>query len=61
MVGGSTAFGAGQCKTVIDKLMPVDVVGNRDSEWRSSLRFRRGYDHPIMRVGLTADESPRVE
>jgi uncharacterized membrane protein len=63
MVGGSTAFGAGQYdKTVIDKLMPVDVVGNRDSEWRSfKLRIpEEAYDHPIMRVGLTADESRRA-
>ena len=38
MVGGSTAFGAGRRQTVIDKLMPVDVVGNRDSEWRLQAR-----------------------
>ncbi len=60
MVGGSTAFGAGQYdKTVIDKLMPVDVVGNRDSEWRG-FRLKipeEAYDHPIMRVGSTVDES----
>ena len=39
--------------------MPVDVVGNRDSEWRTfKLRIpEEAYDHPIMRVGLTADES----
>ena len=63
MVGGSTAFGAGQYdKTVIDKLMPVDVVGNRDSMWQGfGLKIpEEAYDHPIMRVGLTADETRRA-
>ncbi len=63
MVGGSTAFGAGQYdKTVIDKLMPVDVVSNRDSVWQSfKLKIpEEAYDHPIMRVGLTANETRRA-
>ena len=55
MVGGSTAFGAGQYdKTVIDKLMPVDVVGNRDSEWRSSssrIRSEEAYTTIIRSCG----------
>lgn len=63
MVGGETAFGAGNYdETVIDKLMPVDVYDNRDSNWGSfGLEVpREALTHPIMSMGSTIEESARV-
>lgn len=63
MVGGSTSFGAGAYdETVIDKLMPVDVYGNKDEKW-GSFRLQVPKDvlsHPVMALGSTRDETAKI-
>ena len=63
MVGGSTAFGAGHYeKTVIDKLMPVDVYGNEGVKWTPfKLKVpEEMLEHPVMALGSTREESARI-
>lgn len=63
MVGGSTAFGAGNYdETVIDKLMPVDVYDNEETKWGSfGLKVpRESLTHPIMTMGPTVEDSAKV-
>jgi uncharacterized membrane protein len=60
MVGGITSFGAGSYdRTVIDKLMPVDVSGVRDSRFMNfNLKFPSlALEHPIMKIGKDAQET----
>jgi uncharacterized membrane protein len=63
MVGGNTAFGAGNYdKTVIDKLMPVDVYGN---EVTSHGYFQltvpdEMLSHPVMALGATGEETAQI-
>lgn len=60
MVGGITAFGAGSYdRTVIDKLMPVDVAGVRDFQYTNfRLKFPpNAMEHPIMKVGTDPEET----
>jgi len=60
MVGGQTSFGAGGYeKTVIDRLMPIEIANNSDPFWQ---QFQvsvsdAGYEHPMMRVGKTLEET----
>jgi len=60
MVGGTTSFGAGDYeKTVIDKLMPIEVANRSDPLWASVdvAVTDTGYQHPIMQVGTTLEET----
>lgn len=60
MVGGQTSFGAGGYeKTVIDKLMPVEIANNSDPFW---FDFKvkvtdSGLNHPVMKVGKDASQT----
>lgn len=60
MVGGQTSFGAGGYeKTVIDKLMPIEISNNSDPFWQ---QFQVGISeaeltHPVMRVGKSLEET----
>ncbi|MFN0127885.1 MAG: glutamine amidotransferase [Verrucomicrobiales bacterium] len=63
MVGGTTAFGAGNYdETVIDKLMPVDVYGNQDIKYGSfKLQVpEEMFDHPVMQLGTTREETAQI-
>lgn len=60
MVGGMTSFGAGDYhKTVIDKLMPIEVANRSDpiGEHVGIALSDTGWQHPIMQVGATAEET----
>jgi len=60
MVGGNTSFGAGDYQqTVIDKLMPIEVANRSDPLWnRVGIALTdTGWQHPIMQVGATAEET----
>ncbi len=60
MVGGITSFGAGEYeKTVIDKLMPIEVTNRSDPIWGffSAAVTEAGSQHPIMQVGNTPEET----
>lgn len=63
MVGGVTSFGAGGYeKTVIDKLMPVEIA-NRSDPLTVPLGIRpteTGWQHPILQVGATPAETRRA-
>ncbi len=60
MVGGMTSFGAGDYqKTVIDKLMPIEVANKSDPLWVNvNVNVSEaGWQHPIMQVGAGTDET----
>lgn len=60
MVGGMTSFGAGGYeKTVIDKLMPVEIANNSDPFWfpLAVKVTETGANHPVMRVGRNPAET----
>ena len=60
MVGGQTSFGAGGYeKTVIDKLMPVEISNHSDPFWQpfQVKVTEAGLGHPVMRVGKDLDET----
>ncbi len=60
MVGGMSSFGAGEYeKTVIDKLMPIEVANRSDPIWRrvDVAVTETGVQHPMMQVGATPDET----
>ena len=60
MIGGNTSFGAGDYqKTVIDKLMPIEVSNRSDPLWYpvQAEVTETGWKHPLMQVGATADET----
>jgi uncharacterized membrane protein len=60
MVGGITSFGAGDYeKTVIDKLMPIEVANRSDPLYAriSPALTETGWQHPIMQVGATEAET----
>lgn len=60
MVGGVSSFGAGEYeKTVIDKLMPIEVANRSDPIFRpiEVEVTETGFQHPIMQVGATAEET----
>ena len=60
MVGGQTSFGAGGYeKTVIDKLMPIEISNNSDPFWQpfQVSVAEAEYNHPVMRVGKSLEET----
>ncbi len=60
MVGGQTSFGAGDYqKTVIDKLMPIEVSNRSDPLWNrvQVAVTETGWKHPLMQVGADAAET----
>jgi uncharacterized membrane protein len=60
MVGGMTSFGAGDYqKTVIDKLMPIEVANRSDPLWVNvNVNVSEaGWQHPIMQVGAGSEET----
>jgi len=60
MVGGQTSFGAGGYeKTVIDKLMPIEIANRSDPIWTSFMVkvTEAGAAHPIMQVGQNPAET----
>ncbi len=63
MIGGMTSFGAGDYqKTVIDKLMPIEVADNSDPISLSTgvAVTDTGLQHPVMQVGENAEETKRA-
>lgn len=63
MIGGMTSFGAGDYqKTVIDKLMPIEVAGNSDpiNQWTGVTVTDSGWLHPVMQVGENAEETKQA-
>ncbi len=63
MVGGNSAFGKGGYQlTIIDRIIPVAMQQLADS---SKLSFQvevrpAGFDHPIMALGATREETRRI-
>jgi uncharacterized membrane protein len=63
MIGGMTWFGAGDYqKTVIDKLMPIEVAGRSDpiNQWTGVAVTDSGWQHPVMQVGENAEETKQA-
>lgn len=63
MIGGMTSFGAGDYqKTVIDKLMPIEVAGRSDpiNQWTGVAVTDSGWQHPVMQVGENAEETKQA-
>lgn len=54
MIGGWTSFGAGGYdESIIDQMLPVDMLGREDKYATSTIRWEltpEGYDHPMMRL-----------
>jgi len=63
MIGGDTSFGAGNYhKTPVEKLMPIEVGSYNDMIWQE-LRPEvtpAGWQHPIMQVGDSSEETMRA-
>lgn len=60
MIGGVTSFGAGDYqKTVIDKLMPIEVAGRSDplDHDLDVAVTDSGWGHPVMQVGANEGET----
>ena len=63
MIGGMTSFGAGDYqKTVIDKLMPIEVAGRSDpiDQWTGVAVTDSGWQHPVMQVGENTEETKQA-
>lgn len=63
MIGGNSAFGkGGYHRTVLDKIIPVAMQQENDSQARpiKVLVPRAAYTHPIMDIGATREETEQI-
>ena len=66
MIGGWTAYGpGGYDEDVIDKMLPVDMLGGRNEKYVENEEFvwdvtPEGFEHPIMRLVADPDENRKI-
>lgn len=63
MIGGNSAFGkGGYHRTILDKIIPVAMEQDNDSQARP-ITFRvpsSAFTHPVMAIGSTPDETEQI-